>query len=167
MSGHLNPQEFDVEGTVPLAYMAYAVALAITSGALLRKTIPAMFLTLVGFIVVRFPVLLLARPHYLPPLIATWDPFLQVATAQPARSDWIFDSAWVDAAGHEVADSQVLNTCVTSTAHYSTQPGTPFTQHTHAHGWFLWQAWQPADRFSLFQGASKARSSLVWQRRCC
>jgi hypothetical protein len=115
LDGHLNPQEFDVEGIVPLAYMGYAVALAIAASALLRKTVPAMTVTVAGFIVVRFPILLLARRYYLPPITAIWDPFLQTPALKPARGDWVFDGSWIDATGRAISDTRVvghlLNRC--------------------------------------------------------
>jgi hypothetical protein len=123
---------FDFEGVAPLGYMAYAVALAIAAGALLRKTIPAMLLTVVGFLPVRYATYLWARPRYLPPLSATWDPVVHTGTAGPARGDWILYADWVDASGHKVTESQVAQTCGTNTAPYSTQPGSLFTQCTHA-----------------------------------
>jgi hypothetical protein len=147
---------FDFEGVAPLGYMAYAVALAIAAGALLRKTIPAVFVTVVGFLAVRYATYLWARPYYQPPLSATWDPFVQTGTAQPARGDWFLYSEWIDASSQRVAQSQVVQACGTSVAPYNLQPGSLFTQCTHAHGWLLWEAWQPADRFWRFQGTEAA-----------
>ena len=155
LDGHLGPQEFEVEGIVPLAYMAFAVALAIAAGAFLRKVVPAMLVTVVGFAVVRFSILFLARPHYQPPLTATWDPYLQASTPQPARGDWWIDGTWLDSRGHLLSD-QIVSSCTSDTAHYNLQPSTPFTACTHAHGWLLQYVWQPADRFWLFQGIESA-----------
>ena len=59
---------FDVTGITPLAYMAFALALGITAGALLRNTVPAMLVTLVGYPLLRTLITQLARPNYLPPL---------------------------------------------------------------------------------------------------
>jgi hypothetical protein len=156
MSSGLDPQQFDVEGLVPLAYVAYAVALAIAAGAFLRKAIPAMVASLVGFVFVRYPILFLARPYYQSPLSATWDPFLQTSVLHPQRGDWVFDGGWLTATGHQVDDAQVVGACATDSAHYNLQPGTPFTACTHAHGWLIQEIWQPADRFWLFQGIESA-----------
>jgi hypothetical protein len=156
VSSDLDPQQFDVEGTVPLAYMAYALALAIAAGTLLRRTVPAMAVTVAGFLVVRFPVELLARPHYLPSVTATWDPYLQTAAAQPGPHDWVFDGNWLDAAGRVVDDTRITGACTSDTVHYNLEPGTAFTQCTHAHGWLVQLVWQPGDRFWLFQGVETA-----------
>src|SRR6202453_4384631 len=44
---------FDIQGIVPVGYALFAMALGILAGALLRRTIPAMAVTLGGFVVVR------------------------------------------------------------------------------------------------------------------
>src|SRR5580704_6976772 len=56
---------FDVIDIVPVAYAIFAMALGICAGALLRRTLPAIAVTLAGFITVRALVTLLLRPHYM------------------------------------------------------------------------------------------------------
>jgi ABC-type transport system involved in multi-copper enzyme maturation permease subunit len=60
-----NPGRFDIMGIVPVAYSVFAMALGIMAGALLRRTLPAMAVTLAGFIAVRAVVALALRPHYM------------------------------------------------------------------------------------------------------
>src|SRR5580704_14156699 len=60
-----NPGRFDIMGIVPVAYSLFAVALGIAAGALLRRMLPAMAITLAGFVAVRMVVALWLRPHYL------------------------------------------------------------------------------------------------------
>jgi hypothetical protein len=52
-------------GLVPVAYSVFAMALGIAAGALLRRTLPAIAVTLAGFIAVRALIALLLRPHYM------------------------------------------------------------------------------------------------------
>src|SRR6516165_11512583 len=59
------PGRFDLMGLVPVAYSVFALALGIAAGALLRRTLPAMIVTLAGFIAVRSLVTLLLRQHYM------------------------------------------------------------------------------------------------------
>jgi hypothetical protein len=59
------PGRFDVLYLVPVAYAMFAMALGICSGALIRRTVPAMAVTLGGFIAARVAVTLWVRPHYL------------------------------------------------------------------------------------------------------
>lgn len=60
-----DPGRFDIMGTVPVAYSLFAVALGIAAGTLLRRTLPAIAVTLAGFIAVRALIALLLRPHYM------------------------------------------------------------------------------------------------------
>ena len=59
------PGRFDLMGTVPVAYSLFALALGIAAGTLLRRVLPAMAVTLAGFIAVRAVVTLWLRPHYM------------------------------------------------------------------------------------------------------
>jgi ABC-2 family transporter protein len=63
----LDPVIFDVRGVAPLGYAAFAFALGVTAGVLLRRTVSAMALTLVVFVVVQVLVPNFVRPHLLPP----------------------------------------------------------------------------------------------------
>jgi hypothetical protein len=60
-----NPGRFDIMGTVPVAYSLFALALGIAAGALIRRVLPAMAVTLGGFVAVRAVVALFLRPHYM------------------------------------------------------------------------------------------------------
>jgi hypothetical protein len=62
---------FDQRGIAPIGYAAFAFALGVASGALLRRTLPAMATTLVGFGVVRLAVYGWVRPNLTTPLHTT------------------------------------------------------------------------------------------------
>jgi hypothetical protein len=57
---------FDAHGIVPLGYAAFAFTLGVTAGLLLRRTIPAMALTLAIFAAVQVAMPLAVRPHLFP-----------------------------------------------------------------------------------------------------
>src|ERR1700759_4064832 len=59
---------FDSRGLVPVGYAAFAFALGVVAGALLRTTVAAMAVTLAGITAVRVTFRLLARPRLLPPV---------------------------------------------------------------------------------------------------
>jgi len=59
---------FDQCDIVPLAYAAFAFALGVAAGVLLRRTIPAMVVTLVGFAGVRLAITTWVRPYLYAPL---------------------------------------------------------------------------------------------------
>ena len=59
------PDIFSERGIVAFGYAALAFALGVTAGILIRRTLPAMATTLVGFIAVRLVVQQWVRPHLL------------------------------------------------------------------------------------------------------
>jgi ABC-2 family transporter protein len=69
--GRLGPVSFDVQGIAPIGYTLFAVALGILASTISKKTLPAMGVTLAGFVVVRILIETLARPHYRTPLTAS------------------------------------------------------------------------------------------------
>lgn len=59
---------FAVHGFVAGGYALFAFALGVTAGLVLRRTLPAMAVTLAGFIAVRFVVTEWVRRHYMSPV---------------------------------------------------------------------------------------------------
>jgi ABC-2 family transporter protein len=66
VSSRMEPLVFAARGVAPLGYAAFAFTLGVTLGVLLRRTIPAMALTLVLFAAVQFLMPALVRPSLLP-----------------------------------------------------------------------------------------------------
>jgi hypothetical protein len=144
--GFYFPLTFDFDGSVPLAYAAFALALGVAAGTVLRSSVPAMAVALAGFVALRLPIELWARPHYLPPITLTGDPG-QVDALVP-KADWVLSNGWVNLHGHPVHLSEVYETCAPAQAHVDFQGA--FTACTHAHGWQMYITYQPASRFVLF-----------------
>jgi hypothetical protein len=61
------PLDFATHGVTPLGYAAFAFTLGITAGVLLRRTIPAMAVTLAIFAALQVATPLWARPNLAPP----------------------------------------------------------------------------------------------------
>ena len=61
-----DPSVFTARGIVAIGYAGFAFALGVTTGALMRRTLPAMATTLLGFIAARIAFTLWVRPHLLP-----------------------------------------------------------------------------------------------------
>jgi len=57
---------FASHGITPLGYAAFAFALGVTAGALIRRTIPAMAVTLAVFVALQIATPLWIRPHFAP-----------------------------------------------------------------------------------------------------
>ncbi|WP_298335182.1 ABC transporter permease subunit [Ferrimicrobium sp.] len=59
---------FGTNGIVPIGYAAFAFALGVTAGVLLRRTVPAMAVTVAGFIAARLAVTFWIRPYLASPV---------------------------------------------------------------------------------------------------
>jgi ABC-2 family transporter len=67
----LAPVLFDARGIAPIGYAAFAFALGVTVGLLIRRTVPAMAITLAIFAVVQVAMPMWVRPHLIAPVRAT------------------------------------------------------------------------------------------------
>jgi hypothetical protein len=67
----LSPLVFASRGVAPLGYAAFAFALGVTVGVLIRKTLPAMAITLAIFVGVQVLMPTFVRPHLIPPVETT------------------------------------------------------------------------------------------------
>ncbi|WP_346536413.1 transporter [Micromonospora sp. DPT] len=146
--GRLGMIVFDLQGVVPIGYTLFAVALGIFAGTVWKRMLPAMGITLVGFIGVRAAVAVLARPHYQPARTLTF-PIEGATEGDMARGDWILSQGIRNPDGTMMAeDTRIM--CPPGAAEakgracgaeLGLQPGA-----------YNWQLYQPADRFWLFQG---------------
>jgi hypothetical protein len=103
----LTPSMFGVRGIVPVGYAAFAFALGVTAGTLLRRTIPAMALTLVAFTAARVAVTYYVRPYLMgslrivsPLVMAPGDgpaPPPGAGTLKPG--DWVLSAQTINGAG--------------------------------------------------------------------
>jgi hypothetical protein len=144
---------FDIAPPVVIAYTLFALALGIAAGAALRRTQPAMAVTLVGFIAVRVSIAVLARWRYLPPVVfhELAGGQLTAGTPAPGPGDWQLGSGpWLDAAGHPV------NALSVSRLIYQCTGNTQATCPRALDGVHLLAQYQPASRFWLFQGVEAA-----------
>jgi hypothetical protein len=83
---------FDVQGTVPAAYALFALALGTCAGAVLRRTLPAMATTLVGFAVVRIFFHNLRRDFFTPS-VKTVSTFIGDKPVGFRPGDWILSQS--------------------------------------------------------------------------
>jgi len=67
-ANRFSPASFGMHGFVPASYALFAFALGATTGLLFRRTLPAMAVTLAGFIAVRVVVAEWIRPHFMSPV---------------------------------------------------------------------------------------------------
>ena len=108
-TNRLDPTVFSERGIVPIGYAAFAFALGVTAGLLIRRTVPAMAVTLAVFAAVVSGFALRVRFHLLPPLHLTsalnmsW--VTATGTGGPAGPDSLYvgitpnlPGAWVNSA---------------------------------------------------------------------
>lgn len=67
------PLVFGARGIAPMGYAAFAFVLGVSVGMLVRRTLPAMVLTLAVFAALQLAMPLLVRPHLMPPITATFE----------------------------------------------------------------------------------------------
>ncbi|TDE34722.1 ABC transporter permease subunit [Actinomadura sp. 6K520] len=113
-SSRIMPLLFDAHGIAPVGYAAFAFALGVTVGVLVRRTLPAMAITLAVFAAVQVAVPLWVRPHLIPPESGTvaitsdnLDSLMLhndslIVRTQAEAGAWTLANHTVDASGREV-----------------------------------------------------------------
>ncbi len=101
----LTPSTFDRRDLVPIAYALFAFAFGATAGLILRRTLPAMAVTLFGFIGLRYVVEDYLRPHFMTPLKLTsgfdpLEPGLTLGNGGLSSSDQVVSQETVSGTGH-------------------------------------------------------------------
>jgi hypothetical protein len=153
----LDPALFGSRDLTPIGYAVFALALGIAAGLLIRRTVPAMAVTLAVFAGVQVAWANLIRPHLISPAVTRiplTGNFAEISVEQPGLrmtvlGDWYRAGAWV-----------LSNHSVTPQGHVFTGPATSAcagnsTQACQA--WILSQhltqlvTFQPAGRFWAFQ----------------
>jgi hypothetical protein len=141
---------FDQQGLVLVGYALFALALGVLAGTLTGKVLPAMAVTLGGFLATRVAVALLLRPRFLPPLRRAYPVVGATPTeSNPLIGDWVISRGVYSAQGvkltpgsgaQAVCDQTAAAQCI---AKYGV-------------GAYNQDLFQPADRFWLFQGIETA-----------
>ena len=145
-----NLGHFDTQGLVPVGYAVFAVALGLTTGAVLRRVLPALAVTLGVFTAVRFAIDYGLRQHYLLPVTKT----LALGTPSVASgSFWTIGTRILTPLG-QTSDGINLSTLPAACKAFIGRD--PLTQCLGAHGWRIATTYQPASRFWTFQGIETA-----------
>jgi hypothetical protein len=171
----MEPLLFGTRGIVPIAYAAFAFALGVTVGMLVRRTVAAMAITLAVFVAVQVAIPQLVRPHLIAPVRSTIDPTpssltmfafrpdgLQVrATLPDDTGAWVLSSRTVDASGHTVTRiptnsslSPTSGSCAPPEPPASAGPGkelAPCLAEFKRLGYRQQVTYHPSDRFWAFQ----------------
>ena len=139
------PLAFALLGVAFAAWTLFAFALAAFTGTLLRRTLPAMAVTLVVYIVLAIATATAIRPHYSSPVTERgWN--------GGTGTGWVI-SSWVKAPDGQVLSQGGQNALfqhAPASVQNSSSPDA-FTNWLTAHGYTLWQSVQPDSRFWQFQ----------------
>jgi len=179
LPSRLTPVTFAMRGFVPVGYAVFAVVIGVAVGIVLRRSVPAMAVTLAVFTFVQIAVPLWVRPHLVAPVqenitfsasrldgIRSNGPgtplTLSVNTGDPG--DWILYNETVDAAGNVTALPTWFGDCLPGPPSSSPESRAPvtrdsletcFTRLTDA-GYRQRVVYQPADHFWRLQWAETA-----------
>jgi hypothetical protein len=161
---------FDQQGLVPIGYAVFAFALGVLFGAMTRRTVRAIGLSIAVFFVARFAVAVWVRPDYLPRLERTY-PVVGDSVPNRLLGDFIIGGGGpgvggiYDAAGNFVQGGQTL--CPPPPAAACIAEVGP--------GAVNLEIYQSASRYWLFQGIETALfvgvsvlllvAAVVWIRR--
>ena len=131
--GRLGEFIFATSGVAPLGYAAFGFALGTATGALIRRTVPAMAVTLAIIVAVQVAIPLWVRPHLIPPdrtvvsgpsffALASMSVGTLAASSVPGQPEaWIVSSGAINAAGRPV--STIPAACLPSSLAKAPDPG--------------------------------------------
>jgi hypothetical protein len=117
LASRMTPIAFGMRGVVPVGYAIFALVLGTLIGLVVRRSIPAMALTLVVYVLVQVAVPLWVRPHLVAPVTRTetisestidgisadaGGPFT-ITLQTPDSRDWVITNQTIDQDGHPSA----------------------------------------------------------------
>jgi hypothetical protein len=113
---------FDRRGIAPIGYAAFAFAVGVLLGVVIRRVVPAMAATLAAFVGVRIAIATWLRPHLLPPLHQTLSllgaggfgfisnnggPVMMVGKGSAGTGTWTLSTSIVTSGGHKATSAQL------------------------------------------------------------
>jgi hypothetical protein len=174
---------FATHGITPIGYAAFAFALGVTAGALIRRTVPAMAVTLAIFAALQVAMPLWVRPNLAPP-DHTVVPITSQGNGGPAQTGpggdiftlyalnipgqpgaWLLSSGPVNAAGQATSTTPAACTSVGNTGQSAGAQGeafgpgqgpAAFVDCLGRHGIREAITYQPASRYWRFQATETA-----------
>jgi hypothetical protein len=139
------PLAFALLGVAFAAWTLFAFALSAFLGTLLRRTLPAVAVTLVVYIALAIGTATAIRPHYMTPVtVPGWN-------GSPGAG-WVIGS-YVKSPTGQILSQGDMNSVVARlpASVQNSQSPNAFTDWLTQHGYTLWQTVQPDSRFWQFQ----------------
>jgi hypothetical protein len=157
------PGQFDIQGIVPIGYAVLAMALGIAAGTVTRRTLPAIAVTLGGFIALRLVIEDFIRPHYMTAVTTYYNvTAYNVGSFTPPGQAWLFSQGAVSKTGQVVprgwgtlGDGALPASCqklLNAAPATKSGPMNAIFSCMQAHGWRGFATYQPASRYWPFQG---------------
>jgi ABC-type transport system involved in multi-copper enzyme maturation permease subunit len=157
-----SPLVFVTHGITPLGYAAFSFTVGVTAGALIRRTVPAMAVTLAIFAAVQIAMPLWVRPNLFAPHHTTVAIGRDITFGNDTRGNftlttgslpgqpgaWILSSGAADAAGHHV--STAPSACIQAVVSGAGPSGLDCLA---SHGIRIAVTYQPASRYWPLQFA--------------
>jgi hypothetical protein len=167
--GRFSTVVFATHGITPLGYAAFAFTLGVTAGALIRRTVPAMAVTLAIFAAVQIAVPLWIRPNLFPAqhTVIPVSSLQQISLQQGGRNGSHFNlgalnppgqpGAWLLSSGAVNTAGQPVSTTPTACTAQSMENDIPaFMDCLASHGIQEAISYQPASRYWAFQWSETA-----------
>jgi len=144
---------FDVIDIVPVGYAIFAMALGIFAGTLLRRSVPALAVTLAGFVGIRAFVAQWLRLHYMTPIFVSY----KLTSNFTPPGDYLGVSQGILGLNGKPAVSNYNLPSINGVPIPAgcNPNGNPLACLA-AHGYRGYMTYQPADRFWAFQGIETA-----------
>jgi hypothetical protein len=141
VTGRYPMQLFGTMGTDFAAWTLFSFTLTAFAGVLLRRTVPAMAVSIVALTTADVVTLMALRQHYLTPLTVT-------GTQPAGAGTWVVGSWFTTAGGVPVSQ----NTVLAGFTHFQYDPYSSQTVAALAsHHYLQWWSYQPASRWWQFQ----------------
>jgi len=137
----------EIAGVVFTARMLLGFTAGALVGRLVRRSVPAVALTMLAWLAVVLPTALFVRPHIEAPLVG------RVDLASKFATEWTLSQWWVDPGGHRLSRAAF-------NALARLHPADP-EAWLAGHHYVLWESYQPASRFWTFQIVEGAGTLLL------
>jgi hypothetical protein len=145
LNGRMSANVYDAEGIVPVADAVFVLGVAVALGVLWRRTVPALLVAFVVYVVERSFMDSALRQHLLSPVKTTWP---ASANGPNLNQALVIDQFASDKNGHRIASS--VGPCIRSSG--SLFSHTSACAERHGPGTYMTALYEPASRFWELQG---------------
>lgn len=142
---------FDFSAPAIVAYMVFGIAFGGVLSVVFRRSLPAMFVAIVGFVGIRGLVELALRPKYVTPMSVG-----QGQSGKIPADAWDVGVKYLTSAGDEVSTDRMSVLFQQFSGQVAQSYGFRMDQYLAEQDIFMRHLYQPADRYWLFQSIEAA-----------